>query len=127
MDLFVLAARKKFRFATSRGQVTVEDLWEMSLTSRDDFNLDNVAINLDEQVDTKSFVKRRSAEGNVNQQKLEIVKFIIETKIVESEAAELAAMNKQKKDKLLAILASKEEQKLAGLSEEEIRAEIAKL
>lgn len=127
-ELLTTAARKKYRFDTVRGQVTVEDLWDMPLTGgRDNFNLDTLAIQLDEAVDTKSFVKRRTSTANVNQHKLDIVKHVIDTKVAELDAAEVAAANKVKKEKLLAALASKEEQKFVAMSEEDIRKELATL
>lgn len=129
MDLFILAARKKFRFETSKGLLAVEDLWDMPLVSKDNFNLDTLAIQLDNLADTKSFVKRRSANTNlnINEQKLEIVKFIIDTKVGEIEAAEHAALVRQKKQKLLDALANREDQKVHAMSEDQIRAELAEL
>lgn len=127
MDLFVTATRKKFRFQTERGLMSVEELWDMPLTSRDGFNLDAVAIGLDKAVDTKSFVKKRSDVADVNSQKLEIVKYVIETKLADMEKAEQALANRERKQKLMAALESKASEKLVSMSEEEIRAELAKL
>lgn len=126
MELFVTAARKKFRFQTARGELQVEDLWDMPLSSKDGFNLDALAIKLDELVDTKSFVKRRSNTENVNSLKLDIVKYVIDTKVSELEQAEEAQIKKAKKEKILAALKNKEDSKLEGMSEEDLRKELEK-
>ena len=42
-NIFELATRKALRFGTERGPVTVEQLWQMPLQSKNLFDLDNVA------------------------------------------------------------------------------------
>jgi len=43
MNLFEIATRNKFRFASVKGELNVEQLWELKLTERNSFDLDNVA------------------------------------------------------------------------------------
>jgi hypothetical protein len=55
------------------------------------------------------------------------VKYVIETKLAEEQAAETRAKNKAEKQKLLEILAEKQEGKLSNLSEAELKRRIAAL
>ena len=43
MNIFEYAARSKIRFQSTKGELTVEQLWDVPLRSRDDFNLNAVA------------------------------------------------------------------------------------
>ena len=42
-NLFMQATREKFRFESSKGDLSVEQLWDLPLTSRTGFDLDTVA------------------------------------------------------------------------------------
>ncbi len=128
--LFEVASRKKYRFATVRGPVSVEDLWDMPLLSNDGFNLDAVAKKLDAQIESsgeKSFVKAKSeADADLNNM-FEIVKYVIEILLAEKNEAENAAVKKAEKARLLGILARKKDEELEGLSVEDLEAKIAAL
>ncbi len=43
MSMFEQAARKQYRYPTTRGFVTTEQLWEMPLQSKTGFDLDTTA------------------------------------------------------------------------------------
>jgi FixJ family two-component response regulator len=58
---------------------------------------------------------------------LPLVKFVIEAKIAEEAAAEQRKQNKAEKEKLLQILAEKQDGKLSALSESELKKRIAAL
>jgi hypothetical protein len=126
-ELFMEAARRKFRFTTPAGSVTVEDLWDLPLTatSRSKANLDDVAIELDRQIknegDTTSFVKRTTRSNTELKMKFEIVKAVIEVRLAEQEAAEARATNLEKKNRILELIAKKQDEELAGKSVEELR------
>jgi predicted dithiol-disulfide oxidoreductase (DUF899 family) len=127
MELFVLASRKKYRFETPRGPVAVEDLWDMPLSSRDGFNLDALALCLDSEVTSgeKSYVKRRV--DSVAQDKLDLVKYVIETRLKEADEADVRRKNREMRDKLAAALEAKQEAALAQMSEEEIQKRLQEL
>jgi hypothetical protein len=130
-DVFEYATRNKLRFASSRGQLTVEQLWDVPLRSSDDFNLNAIA-----KVTSKawkdlaedSFVETaKTPEHARRETALEVVKFVIEAKLAEETAAKKRADNKVEKEKLLAILAEKQDGKLSALSEKELQKRIAAL
>lgn len=58
---------------------------------------------------------------------LELVKLVIATKLDEEAAAKTRAVNKTEREKLLKILAEKQEGKLSSLSEAELRRRIEAL
>lgn len=130
-NLFEYATREQLRFSSNRGMLSVEDLWELPLTSRDGCNLDSVAKatnNALKAMAEESFVETRSNPAKaIEERKLEIVKHIIAVKLEENATKRTAAARKEQKDKLLNILAEKQEGKLRELSVEEIQAQIAAL
>jgi hypothetical protein len=130
-DIFVYATRNKLRFASSRGELTVEQLWDVPLRSRDDFNLNAVAKTANKawkDIFEESFVETAKTPQHTRlETALEVVKYIIDAKLAEEEAAKKRAEKKTEKEKLLKILAEKQEGKLSTLSEKELQRRIAEL
>lgn len=130
-NIFEYATRNKLRFTSIRGELTVEQLWEVPLRSRDDFNLNAVAKAVNKafkEVSEESFVEtKKTAEHTRREAALEVVKYIIDTKLTEEKAAEARVERKQEKEKLLQILAEKQAGKLSELSEKELQKRIAAL
>lgn len=125
--MFEQASRQKVRFETSRGSVTVEDLWDIPLitTKADGVSLDNIAKDIfrklkDSDTET-SFVKKISKPNEILQLKFDIVKHVIDIRLKEAETAEVAMVAKEKKQKLLAIIAQKEDAKLYDASLDELK------
>jgi len=125
-DMFEQAAREKFRFDTSKGQVTVEDLWDLPLSSSSGkASLDEVAKGLHRQLksdDSISFVTPATKTDETVQKKFDIVKHVIAIRLAENEAAATLRANREKKQNLLALIAQKENEQLAGKSLEDLRA-----
>lgn len=130
--LFERALRAKTRFPSPRGSLTLEQLWDVPLRSaRDDFNLNTIAQAVD--ADLQKSTKKDFVDGGANPEAtnvklaFEIVEHVIETKKDEEAAAKTRADNKQEREKLLKILAEKQEGKLSDLSEKELQRRIAAL
>lgn len=130
-NLFEYATRNKIRFSSVRGELTVEQLWDVPLRSKDDFNLNTVAKAANKalkDISEESFVETaKTPEHTKRELVLEIVKYVIDVKINEEDAAKRRAENKAEKDKLLKILVEKQEGKLSALSEAELKKRIAAL
>lgn len=130
-NIFEYATRNKLRFASVRGELSVEQLWDVPLRSHDSFNLNSVALVAHkalEEASAMNFVDTaKTAEHTRLEAALEVVKYIINTKLNEEEAAKKRAANKQEREKLLAILAEKQAGKLSELSEKELQKRIAAL
>lgn len=131
INIFEYAARNKIRFASPRGELTVEQLWEVPLRSTDDFNLNIVAKAANEtvkQANEENFVETKRTTKHVRAEiALDLVKYVIETKLADEAAAIRKVENKQRKEKLLAVLAEKQAGKLSEMSERELKKQIAEL
>lgn len=122
-NLFEIASRKQYRFNSQVGALSVEDLWNLPLTSNRSASLDAIAKDLHSQLkeETISFVTPSISDNTVAQQKFDIVKHIIDVKVAERDAAKLLAENAAKKQKILSLIADKQDQKLSEASLEELQ------
>lgn len=124
MELFEKAVRLKLRFDSPQGQLAVEDIWDLPLTSGTNrANLDDIARRLSKQVkesETESFVIRPAKANEVTLLKFDVVKHVIEVRLAENEAAALAKTNKEKKQQLLSLIDQKKNEVLATKSVEEL-------
>lgn len=131
INIFEYAARHKIRFASPRGELSVEQLWDIPLRSKDDFNLNTVAKATNKALKDateESFVETNRTALHVRLEvALDLVKHVIETKINDEETAKKRADNKLEREKLLAILAEKQAGKLSALTEEEVKKRIEAL
>jgi len=123
--MYKVASKMKLRFATSKGNLSVEDLWDLNLIT-----LDKLAVALDEEISKsprKSFIAETTPENEVAKLKLDILKDIIKTKMEEKNKKDAEKQRLSEKNKLLEILAKKEEASLENLSIEELKKKIAEL
>lgn len=125
INMFECAARYKLRFASVRGELSVEQLWDVSLRSRDGFDLDAIAKTANKSLKAlteESFVStERTPSHEKAELALEIVKHVIQVKLDEEAAVKRRAENKVEREKLLRILAEKQDGKLSELSERELQ------
>jgi hypothetical protein len=128
--MFEKAARKKIRFDSPQGQLSVEDLFDLPLTTKrnNQANLDDIAIALDKQLkdaNTTSFVKKTITANEIAKLKFDILLHVIEVRMAEDEAAEQRKVNADKKQRLQALIAQKEMEADGAKSVEELRAELS--
>lgn len=130
-NLFQLASRQKFRFQSIKGELTTEHLWDLPLTARGGFNLDEVAKQVAADLKAageESFVQKKSNPAKSKlEAKLEIVKHIIAAKLEEAEKAAKASQNQEERQRLLAVLNRKQDAALEELTPEQIQARLAEL
>lgn len=130
MSVFEKASRQKLRFASARGDLTVEDLWDLPLTSRNGFDLNVVAQKANAEVKAsgeESFVGESTPASATAVLKLDVVKSVIATKIAERDAEVARKDKRQKRERLLELLANKEDAALQELTPDQIREQIAAL
>lgn len=127
-NLFEVATRQKLRFQSGKGLLTVEDLWDLSLTGP--VSLDTVSKLANRDVkssEEESFVTTSSATNTVAVAKLEILKHIIAVRKAEIAERQNAAEKAERKQRLLSLLAEQDEAKDKTLSREEILKELQTL
>ena len=130
-NIFEQATRQALRFPSVRGELNTEQLWDLSLTKRDGFDLDTIAKTVNAQLKTlseESFVtKSPNPAKDSLELKLEILKHIIAVKLKEAEDRRNAAERAAERQKLLDILAEKQAGALKELSVEDIQKRLAEL
>ena len=124
MSMFEIATRKKYRFPF-RGSITSEDLWDLSLTQ-----LDTVYKTLSKEAKTEK-EEESLMDGKKEDQdllnKLDIVKHVFNAKKTEAEAEANAIEKKRQKERLLELIAQKQDAALADKSIEELTAMVENL
>ena len=117
--MFEYVIRNKVRFPY-KGLISVEDLYD--LTTRE---LDSVFKALNAQVkrsQEESLLATKSKEDETLLIQIEIVRHIFDTKIAETEAAQQSKEIKEKKQKLMEMIAEKKDEALRNASVEELQA-----
>jgi len=123
--MFEKASRLKVRFEAEKGNLAVEDLWDLSL-----IQLNKLAKKYNKEMkenEEEDFLKVRTAKDTLTELKFNLILHVLTTKKEEQESKERAAEKKAQKEKLLTILERKESQELEGKSVEELKKQIAEL
>ena len=123
-NLFESATRSKMRFPF-KGMISVEDLWDLSLT-----NLDSVFKTLNAEVkksEEESLLNTKSKEDEELSNKIEIVKYIVNIKLEEKKTRENARKNAEMKQRLLEIKAKRQDAALENMSDEDLDKMLAEL
>lgn len=119
MNKFEVAVRNKYRFPY-KGMISVEDLWDLSLTS-----LDSVYKTLNsekKQSEEDSLMSTKDEKTTELQNKIDIVKYIYSEKVAEREKKKMETENRAKKQRIMEILANKQNAALENMSEDELKA-----
>jgi hypothetical protein len=122
--MFEKATRMKLRFATNRGSLNVEDLWDLSLQ-----DLDTIALEHQKEAETKnkSFIQKVEKKDRIAVLRFKILKHIIDVKMAESERAQKAAETREKKRRILDLIAKKQDEELADSSIDDLQEMLADL
>ena len=116
-NLFEGAVRAKYRFPF-KGQITAEDLWDLSLQ-----DLDRVfkALNAEaKQSEEESLLNTPDKKTETLHRKIEIVKHIVAVKQAEIQEIKAAADKKAQKQRIMEIIAKKEDEALQSMTKEEL-------
>ena len=116
--MFEVAIRSKFRF-NFRGSISTEDLWDLSVTDLDSiFKVLNSQV---KQVKEESLLGSKSQQDKELELKIDIIKYIVTTKLEEQELRSKAREVKEYEQKLLSIMADKQDEELKNKSVDEIK------
>lgn len=113
MNIFAIASKEKYRYPY-KGSIGTEDLWDLSAAQ-----LDTVfkALNSEKKtVSEASLLTTKNKEDETLDNKIDIVKFVFEEKLAEVEQRKQKVANAEKKRRLKEIIASKQDEALAGMS-----------
>ena len=122
--MFEMAIRNKMRFPF-KGLISVEDLWDLSVT-----NLDLIFKTLNsqlKQVKEESLLNVKTQQDQELDMKIEIIKYIVNVKLEEENLRLKAKEQKEQKQKILEILATKQDADLQNKSIEELTAMLNEL
>lgn len=125
MDIFEIASKKKTRFTSSKGVLSTEDLWALSLES-----LDSMARSLNKQIrdlDEESFINKKTTTNTDLNLQFDIVKRIIDVKLEEADKKKLAKERADKRLLLTELIGKAQQSELEKKSISELQAELAAL
>lgn len=117
-NIFEYVTRNKVRFSF-RGLISVEDLWDLSLT-----NLDLIYKELNKQLKhtkDESLLNIKTQKDELLNVQIEIVKYIVSVKLAEKEAREKTSAKKAQKQKIMSIIAAKQDEVLQNSSIDDLQ------
>lgn len=131
MSIYKQATQLKVRFATPKGELTIEDLFDLPLSSGVGRpNLNDIAKGLHKRLkdsDDVDFVDTVKRSDTLDQLKFDLVRDVIAVRVAERDAADIAAARKEEKQKIMALIEKKKDEALSGTSLEELEARLKAL
>jgi polyhydroxyalkanoate synthesis regulator phasin len=121
MEMFERATRLKLRFDSTKGKISVEDLWDLPMSK-----LDKMAVDLHK--DTAgggglSYIPKEvkgCVELDTSKLKLEVLKYILGSKVEEYKENSLRISNLVQEQKILETIARKKDKDMGERSIEEL-------
>lgn len=130
MNIFEQASRLRLRFESAKGNLTVEDLWELPLSSEKSVSLDSVAKKIYQNlngVQSISFVGESTEANTLDRLRMDIVLRIIDVKKAENAAARKATENRIEAQRIMEQMAKLQDKALDNMSMEQLQARLAEL
>lgn len=125
MNIFEQATKTKTRFSTSVGNLTVEDLWDLPITSKRGPNLSDIARSLQSELSSQptselDFLDATITVDATMQLRFDIVKSIIISKQADITAKTDAKAIESHNAKIDELITKKQDEDLAGMSIEDL-------
>lgn len=130
-NIYLKAAKSKLRFKSHCGPITVEDLFDLPLSSKSEMSLDAVAKRVHQEL--KAEGETSFVENRVNPRKaslelaMEVVKDVIRIKQEENAAKQDLAAKAAKKEMLKDALVKAQANAMSSMTPDQIQAELEKL
>lgn len=119
MEMFERAARQKTRFAY-KGQLSVEDLWDLDVKELDKiYKTLNAKLRVCKE---DGLLEKKDEPSEELSLQVDIIRHIVGVKLAEADARAQEAARKEKEQKILAIMAEKQDESLRGKTAEELSA-----
>ncbi len=126
INIFEKASRQKLRFASSKGELNTEQLWDLSLTDLD--TLARATHKELSEAQTGSFISAAIPVATTRiELRLDILKRVIEVKLDSQDAAKNRLARDAQKEKIMEALASKEDDALNKKSKAQLLKELEEL
>ena len=121
--IYEAAIRNKYRFPY-KGMITIEDLWDLNFTA-----LDNIykSLNAEKKQDSEDSLITPVVANTEIENKIAIVKYVYEVKKAEADARKLASENRKKKERIMEIIANRQDVALQNMSDDELKAMLESL
>ena len=121
--IYEAAIRNKYRFPY-KGMITIEDLWDLNFTA-----LDNIykSLNSEKKQDSEDSLITPVVANTEIENKIAIVKYVYEVKKAEADARKLASENRKKKERIMEIIANRQDAALQNMSDDELKAMLESL
>lgn len=117
-NLFEIATRAKYRFVY-KGVITTEDLWDLDVVQLNDIFK---SLKSEQRKATEdSLLAQPTPEDAILDNKIAIIRHIVSTKLDEAKRAEDAKELRDKRQKLMAIMAEKQDAALRAKTPEELQ------
>lgn len=116
--MFEKATRMRLRFPF-KGVASVEDLWDLSVEEL--YSVFKTLNSQHKSAQEETLLSAKTKEDDTLMLQIEIVKHIVAVKLAEAEKRKDAKERREKRQKLMEILASKEEASLQDKSIEELQ------
>lgn len=123
-NIFEVATRNKYRFPY-KGQISVEDMWDLPVTE-----LDKIFKIMNKQVKTaqeESLLKTKTKEDEVLENQIKIVRHIVSVKQEEASNRLKEKERKAQKQRIMEIMADKQDEELKGKSIDELQKMLTEL
>lgn len=120
METFKKACQQKLRFSTTKGLLSTEQLFDLSLSE-----LDKLAVLLEDSYEEskgKSFLTKRTVKDAAIKLQFDVVLDVLQTKVVEQEAETERRETKEHNQKILALMVEKKDEELKGKSFKQLEA-----
>lgn len=123
-NIFEQASRLKLRFASTKGELTTEDLWDLPLTSEKGSSLDNIGTALMHKLNAQpqSLIGAKTESSARDNLAFEVIKSIISTKQAENAQARTDAEQKAIRQRAKELLAQRKDKALETLTDEQLEA-----
>lgn len=120
MSNFKTATQQKLRFATTRGVLSTEQLWDLPITE-----LDTLVVELEkltEQSAKKSFLSKETEKNKTAKLRFDVALEVLTARVEAQEAALAARDIKEHNERILSLITNKEDEALTKKSIDELKA-----
>ena len=130
-SIFLAATRRKLRFPSAKGNLSIEQLWDIPLTSRGDFSVNSIAVAINREF--KSLQDESFVDVSPNPRRdelalsLEILREVIRIRQEEAQQAQAAAARDSLRRQIQVAIADKEQEELTSGSLDELKARLREL